>query len=145
MSTKREPGQFDCFAKLADDEPYFVLRAKDPSAPALVELWAAERKAQFGDYPKLEEALTCASAMRVWKDGHPEAKPSAPAREDYKPRLALLATLAALDEEQFAVIAAAIDSTAAWLEKHGRLRLAEAEERTAQSAPRGSFRGEDTE
>lgn len=36
MSTKLDPGQFDCYAKLADDEPYFVLRAKDPHAPVLV-------------------------------------------------------------------------------------------------------------
>jgi hypothetical protein len=78
MSTKQNPGQYDCYAKLADDEPYFVLRAKDPMAPALIELWAEQRRVQYGDYPKLSEARQCARAMRVWKDQHPEAKPSVP-------------------------------------------------------------------
>lgn len=78
MSTKLNPGQFDCYAKLADDEPYFVLRAKDPHAPALVEMWAALRQAQYGPYPKLDEARQCARDMRVWKTAHPEAKPSVP-------------------------------------------------------------------
>ena len=66
MSTKLNPGQFDCYAKLKDDEPYFVLRAKDPHAPALVELWAALREAEFGPIPKFEEAKKCATDMRTW-------------------------------------------------------------------------------
>ena len=39
MSTKNKPGQFDCYAKLRPDEPYFVLRASDPVAPYLVHAW----------------------------------------------------------------------------------------------------------
>lgn len=45
MSTKQDAGPFDCYAKLFDDEPYFVLRAKDPDAPAIVEAWAQRRLA----------------------------------------------------------------------------------------------------
>jgi hypothetical protein len=68
MSTKKDAGPFDCYAKLFDDEPYFVLRAKDPDAPALVEEWATRRLAQGqGGNPKIPEALQCASAMRAWR------------------------------------------------------------------------------
>ena len=66
MSTKQNPGNYDCYAKLADDEPYFLLRAKDPHAPILVELWAALREAEFGPFEKLEEARSCAKQMREW-------------------------------------------------------------------------------
>lgn len=78
MSTKRDPGAYDCYAKLADDEPYFVLRAKDPAAPALIRLWADLRAAQYGYYEKLGEARQCAADMEKWKLAHPEAKPSVP-------------------------------------------------------------------
>lgn len=78
MSTKLNPGQFDCYTKLADDEEYFVLRAKDPSAPLLVELWADIRRLQYGPYEKLDEAIACAERMREWKRLHPEARPSVP-------------------------------------------------------------------
>lgn len=70
MSTKNDPGRFDCYNKLADDEPYFVLRAKDPHAPVLVELWASLREAEFGNFDKLEEARKCAGDMRKWFDDH---------------------------------------------------------------------------
>lgn len=66
MSTKLNPGKFDCYAKLKEDEPYFVLRAKDPHAPAIVELWAALREAEFGPTQKFDEARNCALAMRLW-------------------------------------------------------------------------------
>lgn len=67
MGTKNKPGDYDCYAKLADDEPYFLLRAKDPHAPALVELWASLRAAEFGEYLKLDEARAVAVAMREWR------------------------------------------------------------------------------
>jgi len=68
MSTKLESGKYDCYERLADDEPYFVLRAKDPHAPALVELWAALRESEFGPTDKFEEAKKCAGDMRRWAD-----------------------------------------------------------------------------
>jgi hypothetical protein len=70
VSTKLEPGAFDCYAKLADDEPYFVLRAKDPHAPALVELWAALREVECGHNVKVAEARLCAVAMIRWFRTH---------------------------------------------------------------------------
>jgi hypothetical protein len=76
MSTKQNPGQYDCYRKLAADEPYFVLRAKDPIAPALVELWAALRLASEGEYSKLQEARNCAQTMRAWRRTYMAKLPS---------------------------------------------------------------------
>ena len=70
MSTKNNPGNYDCYAKLAEDEPYFLLRAKDPHAPAIVELWAALREAEFGPSAKFLEARACAEEMREWFKTH---------------------------------------------------------------------------
>ena len=71
MGTKNNPGKFDCYAKAGDDEPIFVLRANDPLAPALVELWAAIRlethPGHSDQHEKRGEALECARVMRVWK------------------------------------------------------------------------------
>jgi len=66
MSTKERPGQFDCLAKLAPDEPYFVLRAQDSEAADLVEVWAI--RAQMGGCPndKVLEAKQVAEEMRRW-------------------------------------------------------------------------------
>ena len=77
MSTKQNPGRFDCYARLADDEPYFVLRAKDPDAPALVEEWTRRRARRPGNErnPKLPEALECAAEMRAWRVRHMSAQP----------------------------------------------------------------------
>lgn len=83
MGTKANPGKFDCYSKAAPDEPIFVLRSMDPSAPVLVRLWAAIRaghmeqahklldtaagmsKAKGGD-AKFYEALKCAGDMEAW-------------------------------------------------------------------------------
>lgn len=69
MSTKQTTGEFDCYAKLAKDEPYFVLRAKDPDAPAVIEEWVRLRRQRPRNEgnPKLDEALVCAADMRGWR------------------------------------------------------------------------------
>jgi hypothetical protein len=89
MGTKNNPGNFDCYAKAAADEPIFTLRGKDPIAPYLVEVWHATRKGDFSSakalitaascddgvlsrvsedgYNKLDEALVCAKEMRQWR------------------------------------------------------------------------------
>ncbi len=65
MGTKRNPGKFDCYESAGPDEPMFVLLGRDPSAPLLVELWAAMRS-DAGEQPeKVREAISCADAMRV--------------------------------------------------------------------------------
>lgn len=53
--------------KAADDEPLFVLRANDLTAPDLVERWAALAAAS-GQCPleKIQGALAAAKAMREW-------------------------------------------------------------------------------
>src|SRR5574341_1751419 len=50
--TKANPGPYDCYAKLRADEPYFVLRAKDPDAPATVERWANARAVRDNPAPR---------------------------------------------------------------------------------------------
>ena len=70
MGTKLYPGKFDCYSKLEDDEPFFVLRSTDPHAPAIVELWATLRGAYVPtgvDADKIKEARTCAVQMRAWR------------------------------------------------------------------------------
>jgi hypothetical protein len=67
MGTKEKPGEFDCYAAAAPDEPMFVLLARDPSAHLLVGLWALIRDKLGEDSAgKIEEARDCADAMRDW-------------------------------------------------------------------------------
>ncbi len=40
MGTKDNPDQFDCYAAAANDEPLFVLKSTDDSAPTTVRIWA---------------------------------------------------------------------------------------------------------
>jgi len=66
MSTKTNPGPFDCYAKLDPDEPYFVLRGQDAEAAELVELWALRAKAAGCGGDKVNEAMDVADEMRRW-------------------------------------------------------------------------------
>lgn len=55
-----------CLNKARDDEPIFVLRAKDPIAAAVVRLWAA--MAEFvHEREKIGEARQFANAMDQWR------------------------------------------------------------------------------
>lgn len=74
MSTKQHPGAHDCYAAALPDEPYFVLLARDPSAPELIEQWAAWRDGSViaGTRPadekaQVDEAYQCAADMRSWR------------------------------------------------------------------------------
>lgn len=67
MGTKNTPGQFDCYANAAPDEPLFILLARDPLAPILVDLWADLRAHLAGNPSKVAEARSCAQDMREWK------------------------------------------------------------------------------
>lgn len=63
---KREEAISGCWAKAADDEPLFVLRAQDMLAPYVVEVWAAEA-ARFGvGAEKVAAARRLAGMMRDW-------------------------------------------------------------------------------
>lgn len=74
MGSKNEPGKYDCYANAEPDEPMFVILARDPAAPELVEQWAIRRinlisegKKPESDYALVEEARECADKMRQWR------------------------------------------------------------------------------
>ena len=68
MGTKNNPGEFDCYHEAGDDEPMFVLLARDRQAPALVERWAYIREYLGTTAPaKIAEARACAQAMRAYQ------------------------------------------------------------------------------
>ena len=66
MGTKNNPGKYDCYAKADPDEPIFILRANDPSAPLLVRTWC-ELNGPHTNMAKLMEAYNCADAMEQWR------------------------------------------------------------------------------
>lgn len=66
MGTKTKPGKFDCLDKLADDEPYFVLRGQDKWAPLLVRQWAQLAQRASINPSKVKEAFALAAAMEAW-------------------------------------------------------------------------------
>jgi hypothetical protein len=84
MSTKDNPGRFDCYAAARPDEEMFVLLERDQLAPFLVSIWSSVRigdpeaaRAMFEamlqkcavrymaepDVDKAKEALDCAARM----------------------------------------------------------------------------------
>jgi hypothetical protein len=71
MSTKNNPGKYDCYSKADPDEPMFVLLARDRHAPAVLRLWIKLRVAE-GEAPAvLQEAERCIDDMIQWrKDNH---------------------------------------------------------------------------
>jgi hypothetical protein len=93
VGSKANPSQFDVLPKLAEDEPYFVIRAKDPLSSALVELHAYIGAGQAGaahnklaeimaltsakpprpaSAPKYRETFAISLAMEQWRDTHRE-------------------------------------------------------------------------
>lgn len=70
MSTKNNPGSFDCYANAEPDEPMFVLLGRDKHAPTLVWLWATLRTLDGEDEAKVLEARTCAANMLEWAHDH---------------------------------------------------------------------------
>jgi hypothetical protein len=74
MGSKSNPGSFDCYRNALPDEPMFVLLARDPLAPFLVERWADQREEDIllgrrptSDTPMVAEARQCAKQMRKWR------------------------------------------------------------------------------
>lgn len=57
----------DPAGKIGEDEPVFLLRAKDSLAPAMVENWASALQASGGDYKMVAMALDHARKMRLWQ------------------------------------------------------------------------------
>lgn len=56
-----------CLRKAYDDEPIFVLRAKDITSPSIIKQWVAQN---IGTQPleKLKIALELAIEMEQWRD-----------------------------------------------------------------------------
>lgn len=76
MSTKNNPGQWDCYSKAAPDEPMFVLLARDPLAPDIVREWINRRLKVECDLVKTQAAYECARLMEEWRAANPpETKP----------------------------------------------------------------------
>jgi len=75
MGSKNNPGEFDCYKNALPDEPMFILLARDPLAPTLIEQWAANRMQAvmtkmrpLEDLKMVAEAQQCAKTMREWRD-----------------------------------------------------------------------------
>ena len=89
--SKANPSQFDCYDDLAEDEPYFVIRADDPLSDSLVELHAyigagqsgaahnklaeimeltRERAPRPSDSPKYRETFAISQAMEKWRQSN---------------------------------------------------------------------------
>lgn len=89
--SKAHPSEFDAYARLAEDEPYFVLRANDPLSSAIVELHAYIGAGQAGaahnklaeimaltsarpprpaSSPKYRETFAISLAMEQWRNAH---------------------------------------------------------------------------
>lgn len=66
MSTKLNPGAYDCHANAEPDEEMFILLARDVHAPATVRHWADLREARGGKPEKVAEARACADRMDAW-------------------------------------------------------------------------------
>lgn len=54
-----------CLNKVADDEPIFVLRAQDISAPQVIRFWV-ELNRKTLDQEHINEAEACAKCMEAW-------------------------------------------------------------------------------
>ena len=77
MGTKRNPGEFDCYAAALPDEPIFIMLARDELAPEKVRSWAHDYAMKCGIDPtpkqnrKINEAYSCADAMEKWRRENP--------------------------------------------------------------------------
>jgi len=71
MATKEietAPGATGCLARAADNEPLFILRAKDLLAPLAVRDWAKRADAAGVSQEKIAEALSLAREMEAWQE-----------------------------------------------------------------------------
>ncbi|GGE40403.1 hypothetical protein GCM10011367_13600 [Marinicauda pacifica] len=89
LGSKANPSKYDCLPDLAEDEPYFVIRAHDPLSDSLVELHAYIGAGQSGaahnklaeimaltsarpprpsDSPKYRETFAISQSMERWRE-----------------------------------------------------------------------------
>lgn len=65
--TLREELSHGVLANVADDEPIFVLRAKDIIAPGIVQAWKTAAQAKGVPAEKTREAERCRLQMLGWQ------------------------------------------------------------------------------
>ena len=77
MGTKLQELRDGCFARAMDDEPMFVLLARDQSAPQGARDWADRREAEVkagrkpaSDMVQVQEARQCADRMEAWREAN---------------------------------------------------------------------------
>lgn len=73
MSSKARPGQFRCYEAALPDEPFFVILARDPAAPATLEFWARERMrlgkvVETDDRDRIKAAIDESKDFQQWRD-----------------------------------------------------------------------------
>ncbi len=89
VGSKANPSKYDPYTKLADDEPYFIIRANDLLSSALIELHAYIGAGQSGaahnklaeimaltaakpprpsDSPKYRETFAISASMEKWRN-----------------------------------------------------------------------------
>ncbi|HOY78806.1 MAG TPA: aspartate decarboxylase [Hyphomonadaceae bacterium] len=89
VGSKANPSKYDPYTKLAEDEPYFIIRANDLLSSALIELHAYIGAGQSGpahnklaeimaltsakpprpsDSPKYRETFAISGAMEKWRN-----------------------------------------------------------------------------
>jgi hypothetical protein len=66
MAVKYVEAHSGCFAKAADNEPLFVMRAQDALAPELVREWANRAEANGCPAEKTAGARQLADQMEAW-------------------------------------------------------------------------------
>jgi hypothetical protein len=59
-----------CLGNSADEEPVFVLCARDPGASEMVRLWAENAQHMGVPLEKVLEALEVVNAMDAWRAAH---------------------------------------------------------------------------
>lgn len=62
--------QDSCLAKVRPEEPIFVLRSQDKTAPVAVRNWAREARRAGMNQAKFDEAMETARAMEDWATVH---------------------------------------------------------------------------
>lgn len=65
-----DPMEDDLQPIIGEDEPVFVLRAKDPSAPFAVRSWANDVRERGGDPDLVQRVYEWAEEMEIWREEH---------------------------------------------------------------------------
>lgn len=89
MGTKANPGKYDCYAAAGDDEPIFVLRAKDLHAAQIVRTWAQMRLAAVAHGQKPDEDMAAIREAHAVADDMDRWRWNATASEEQKAQLTL--------------------------------------------------------